>query len=506
MGSVAEKEAACRDAKEHDERKVRIMSSFMKKLGAGAVIGLAFGILAAFGFIGVTKVWKMVFPAKADVSAKIEADIDRSAGAEDESDKPDIIRKTENSQKVGNASLMKAVENSSTEDNGEVGMSVTQLAKNNLPCVVSITNTSVKQLRDMWGNGIREYEDVSRGSGIIIGQTDDELLIVTNSHVVNGADSITVGFVDSEIYDAVAKGEDSEIDLAVIGVKMSDIKKETLDEIKVAVIGDSDKLQVGEQVVAIGNAIGYGQSVTTGIVSALNRDIPDDDAETCYIQTDAAINPGNSGGALLNMKGEVIGINSAKIMSTYVEGMGYAIPMNVADPTIETLMNRKARDKVDDDKAGYLGITGVSVDSQTSTMYGIPEGIYLQEIIEDGPADEAGLHKGDIIKKFDGVSVSTIADLRSKLDYYEAGEKVDLIVCRQEDGEYVDKTFTITLSARKDYEKTSDDKDSDSDDKDSKKDEPDEKDDEKPGQDQSIQDYYEQLPDELKEFFFGFGR
>lgn len=178
-------------------------------------------------------------------------------------------------------------------------MSVTELAKNNLPCVVSITNTSVKQLRDMWGNGIREYENVSRGSGIIIGETDDELLIATNSHVVNGADSITVGFVDSEIYDATVKGEDSEIDLAVIGIKMSDIKKSTLDEIKIAVIGDSSALSVGEQVVAIGNAVGYGQSVTTGIVSALDRDIPDDDAEMCYIQTDAAINPGNSGGALL---------------------------------------------------------------------------------------------------------------------------------------------------------------------------------------------------------------
>ena len=364
----------------------------------------------------------------------------------------------------------------------------------------------------MWGNRM-PYDDVSRGSGIIIGQTDEELLIVTNSHVVNGADSITVGFVDSEIYDATVKGEDSEIDLAVIGVKMSDLKEETLDEIKVAVIGDSDDLQIGEQVVAIGNAMGYGQSVTTGIVSVLDIDVPDDDSENHYIQTDAAINPGNSGGALLNMKGELIGINSAKIMSTMVEGMGYAIPINTANPTIESLMNRKNRDKVDEEKAGYLGITGVSVDSQTSKMYDIPVGIYIQEVTEDGPAEKAGLQKADILKKFDGVSVTTIAELREKLDYYTAGEKVDVVIARQEDGEYKEQTVTVTLQSRKgtalDKDKA-DEENSDKDkkdDKDEKKDKNDKKDND--GSDQSEMDEFEQfnsLPDELKDFFFGFGR
>ena len=477
------------------------MGNFFKKVGAGAVIGLAFGIVAAFGFFGVTKFMKLVFPGGAQTTkteaavttTEVKVDADKAAGK---------VEKAEKNEKIQNASLTIAVDNDKTSGQDEVGMSVTQLAKNNLPCVVSITNTSVKQLRDMWGTGIREYEDVSRGSGIIIGQNDEELLIVTNSHVVNGADSITVGFVDSEIYDATVKGEDTEMDLAVIGVKMTDIKKDTADAIKVAVIGDSDALEVGEQVVAIGNAIGYGQSVTTGIVSALNRDVPDDDMETCYIQTDAAINPGNSGGALLNMKGEVIGINAAKIMSTYVEGMGYAIPMSTANSTIEALMNRKSRDKVDEARAGYLGITGVSVDAQTSTMYGIPEGIYLQEIIEDGPAEKAGLLKGDIIKKFDGVSVSTIADLRSKLDYYEEGEKVDLIICRQEDGEYTEKTVTVTLAAREIVEEA--DKSDENQEKDSRGDR-DGKDD-KNGKDQPIEDYYDQIPDELKEFFFGFGR
>lgn len=488
------------------------MSNFWKKTGTGAAIGLAFGVLGAFGFAGVTRVINIVFPEnKTQITAEVteENSSDEDVKSEDKDAKESKSEKTDAGEdKVENASLTKAVDDGKVASaGGEVGMSVTELAENNLPCVVSITNTTVQTLRDMWGNGVREYENVSRGSGIIIGQTDDELLIATNSHVVNGADSITVGFVDSEIYDAVVKGADSEIDLAVIGVKMSDIKKDTLDKIKVAVIGDSDSLKVGEQVVAIGNAIGYGQSVTTGIVSALDRDVPDDGNETHFIQTDAAINPGNSGGALLNMKGEVVGINSAKIASTYVEGIGYAIPMETANPIIEMLMNRKTRDKVDEDKAGYLGITGVSVDAQTSTMYGIPEGIYLQEVTEDGPAQKAGLHKGDIIKKFDGVSVASIAELRNNLDYYEAGEKVELTICRQEDGEYVDKTVTVTLTTRKDagIEDGKDKGKEPEDGKDKKdKDEADGKESDQNGK--SAEDLYNSLPDEFKDFFFGFGR
>ncbi len=473
---------------------------FWKKAGIGALVGIIFGVTAAAGFIGVKSAANFFFPQKVESSEEVQ---DKTAKAEDDkADKKDKEETDSSKSKVESATLTKTFDDGS-EGYAKSGMSVTELAKNNLPCVVSITNTSVQQLRDMWGQAYRDFENVSKGSGVIIGQTDEELLIATNSHVVSGADSITVGFVDSEIYDAVVKGADDEIDLAVIGVKMSEIKKDTLDRIKVAVIGDSDKLEVGEQVVAIGNAIGYGQSVTTGIVSALGRDIPDDNVDTQYIQTDAAINPGNSGGALLNMKGEVIGINSAKIASTYVEGIGYAIPMNVASPTIETLMNRKTRDKVDEDKAGYLGITGVSVDEQTSKMYGIPVGIYLQEVIEDGPAEEAGLHKGDIIKKFDGVSVSSIADLREKMDYYEAGEKVEVTFCRQEDGEYVDKTVSVTLTTRDkigfEEEKNNEVKEDDG--KDKGKDNG-----EKPDRDDRGADAFNSLPDELKEFFFGFGR
>ena len=478
---------------------------FWKKAGIGALVGIIFGVTAAAGFIGVKSAVNYFLPQKVESS---EVTADEAAGDEedraDKKDKKDTKETESSKSKVESATLTKTLDDGS-DGYAKSGMSVTELAKNNLPCVVSITNTSVQKLRDMWGNALRDFENVSKGSGVIIGQTDEELLIATNSHVVSGADSITVGFVDNEIYDAVVKGADDEIDLAVIGVKMSDLKKDTLDQIKVAVIGDSDKLEVGEQVVAIGNAIGYGQSVTTGIVSALGRDIPDDDVETEYIQTDAAINPGNSGGALLNMKGEVIGINAAKIASTYVEGIGYAIPMNVASPTIETLMNRKSRDKVDEDKAGYLGITGVSVDEQTSKMYGIPVGIYLQEVVEGGPAEEAGLHKGDIVKKFDGVSVSSIADLREKMDYYEAGEKVEVTFCRQEDGEYVDRTVSVTLTTKEkigfdDEKKNESDKDDDRDKgKDGKKDDKKDKGD-------NNGNYLDSLPDELKEFFFGFGR
>ena len=490
-----------------DERRVYIMG-FWKKTGIGACIGLAFGATAAAGFIGMKAVTQKIFPDKSGVTAKIEAEVETDSK---DSDKAKAGTDTID-REVKNASLTMAVAGEGSSKASGAGMSVTELAKENIPCVVSITNSSVQVIRDMWGNSM-PFDNVSRGSGIIVGQTDEELLIVTNAHVVKDAETITVGFVDSEIYDATVKGADNEIDLAVIGIQKSELKQDTLDAIKIAVIGDSDALEVGEQVVAIGNAMGYGQSVTTGIVSALERDVPDDQTETAYIQTDAAINPGNSGGALLNMNGEVIGINSAKIASAYVEGMGYAIPMKIANPTIETLMNRKSRDKVDEEKAGYLGITGVSVDSQTSKMYGIPEGIYLQEVIEDGPADKAGLLKGDIIKKFDGVSVSSIAELREKMDYYEAGEKVDVVFCRQEDGEYVDKTVSVTLTTKsdvgfKDEDKGKGDDDADKDgsvDKD--KDKKEDKNNDKEQKDKDGEkDYFNSLPDELKEFFFGFGR
>lgn len=290
-----------------------------------------------------------------------------------------------------------------------------------------------------------QQEVESQGSGIIIGKNDEELLIVSNNHVVADADTLSVGFIDNQAYEAVVKGTDAENDLAVIAVKLSDISEDTMSKIKVATVGDSDSLKVGEQVVAIGNALGYGQSVTTGIVSATNRQVGDSESENGFIQTDAAINPGNSGGALLNMRGELIGINSAKLASTEVEGMGYAIPVSTASPIMEDLMNRTTREKVSEDQAAALGISGENVDQSISDAYGIPKGVLVAEVTEGGAAQKAGVKEGSVITKFDGTSVSTIEELKNLLSYYAAGETVDMVVKIADNGEYVEQTISITL-------------------------------------------------------------
>lgn len=343
---------------------------------------------------------------------------------------------------------------------------VADVAAEVMPAVVSITNKSVQEVQDIFGmyghyfgygggnNGGYTIEQESVGSGIIIGQSDDELLICTNNHVVEGASEITVGFVDDEIYEAVVKGTDAGNDLAVVAVSLSDLSDDTLDQVKVAQIGNSDDLVVGEQVVAIGNALGYGQSVTTGIVSALNRTIQLDGYDnTQLIQTDAAINGGNSGGALLDMNGHVIGINSAKVSESGVEGMGYAIPISYAQPILEDLMNKKTRtETVSEEDSAYIGITGESVSSEMTEFYGIPKGIFITEVGEDSPAEEAGLQKGDIITKFDGSSVTRMSDLKEMLAYYAAGEEVKLVVSTADNGEYKEREVTLTLGALADYQ------------------------------------------------------
>lgn len=338
---------------------------------------------------------------------------------------------------------------------------VSDVAAAVMPAVVSITNKTVQEVQSLYGRYGRygfgggetyTYETESCGSGIIIGENDEELLICTNNHVVEGATEITVGFVDDEVCTAVVKGTDASNDLAVVAVKIADISDDTLSEIKIAEIGNSDELLVGEQVVAIGNALGYGQSVTTGIVSALNRTIDLDGYNAELIQTDAAINPGNSGGALLDMQGRVIGINSAKASSSGVEGMGYAIPISYAQPILEDLMNKKTRtETVDEADSAYIGISGQGVTDEMSELYGIPKGIYLTEVQEGSPAEEAGLTKGHVITKFDGSSVSSMEDLREMLPYYAAGEEVPVTVSYQSDGEYVEEKLTLTLGAAEDY-------------------------------------------------------
>ncbi len=327
--------------------------------------------------------------------------------------------------------------------------SVSAIAEAAMPSLVAITNKSVQEMQSMFGQ-TQAYESESSGSGIIIGKTDTELLMVTNNHVVSGAQDLSVGFVDESVAEAAVKGTDAEHDIAVIAVKLSDLSEDTLSAIRVIEIGSSSNLEVGEQVVAIGNALGYGQSVTTGIVSALNREVTIDNTTNTLIQTDAAINPGNSGGALLNMSGQLVGINSAKYSDTSVEGMGYAIPVDDVVDIIENLMNRQVRtEKAAEGEQGFLGISGQDVTSEVSQAYDMPKGIYITSVETGSAAERAGLQKGDIITKFDGTSVSTLADLKEQIAYYKTGEQVEITYSTQENGQYVEKTATVTLGQSK---------------------------------------------------------
>lgn len=436
-------------SKKHQKKPMAMGKKFGLLVAAAAV----FGIVAGGTFQAVNYVGDKMFPGE---TTKIES--------------------TATTQ--SSSATAKGV---STSQGGE---SVAEVAKNVMPSIVSITGISVQEIPNYFGFGTQQYQGQSSGSGIIVGQNDTELLIATNNHVVKDANSLTVCFTDQdgnavtandlentsaessdsstqlENGTAVAaqiKGTDSDNDLAVISVKLSDIPKDVLSQIKVATLGDSDSLTVGEQVVAIGNALGYGQSVTSGYVSALNKKVSSENANSTFIQTDAAINPGNSGGALLNMKGELIGINSAKIASDEVEGMGFAIPISKAEPILDNLMSKKTREKVEDEnKAAYLGITCKNVTSEASEMYNMPVGVFVDSVVENGPAEEAGLKAGDIIRKIDGTSVETYDNLVSQLEYYEAGEKIEFEISRADGGEYKDQTITVTLGAKKDAQTSTD--------------------------------------------------
>lgn len=335
-------------------------------------------------------------------------------------------------------------------------LDVSTVASENMAAMVSINTVSVEEVKNyygMFGGQSSSQETQSSGSGIIIGQNDTELLCVTNAHVINGADNISVCFVDGSAVEASVKGSDTDNDLAVISVKLSDISDDTKSQIKVATIGDSSSLKVGEQVVAIGNALGYGQSVTSGIVSGLNRQL--DDSNISMIQPDAAINPGNSGGALLNMSGEVIGINTAKAAATEVEGMGYAISMSDAMPVIEELMTKTTREKVSDENASYLGISARDISSDMSSAYGIPEGIYVTSVASGSAAEKAGITEQSVITKFDGVSVSTVSALESRLEYYAAGETVEVTLQVNTGSGYTEKTVSVTLGSASEKQSSS---------------------------------------------------
>ena len=322
------------------------------------------------------------------------------------------------------------------------GMDVSTIAENVMPSVVAINISAIVEQQGMFGY-TQQYEAEGSGSGIIIGENDSELLMVTNNHVVSDATTVNVTFADGESYEAQVKSTDSDTDLAIVVVKLSDIKESTMNQIKIATIGDSDSLKVGEQVVAIGNALGYGQSVTTGIVSAKDR--TNSTNTTPLIQTDAAINPGNSGGALLNMKGEVIGINSSKYSDTTVEGMGYAIPITAVQDRLDDLMNRQTREKVDESEKGYLGISCATVSSDVSEAYGIPEGVLVTDVASKSAAENAGIKANYVITKIDGQSISSAEDLTEKLNYYAVGETVPITYEYLKDDAYVEKTVDVTL-------------------------------------------------------------
>ena len=322
---------------------------------------------------------------------------------------------------------------------------VSDIVEQAMPSIVSITNMSIQEVQSFFGQ-TQEQESESLGSGIIVQQSDTELLIATNNHVVEGADTLTVTFVDDENVEANIKGTDPSKDLAIVAVPLESIKDSTMDAIAIATLGDSNEVQVGEPAIAIGNALGYGQSVTTGIVSATNRQIDMDGFDSELIQTDAAINPGNSGGALLNANGAVIGINTAKISSSVAEGMGYAIPISDASEVLTNLMNRETRTRVSDEERGYLGITGQDVSSDIGEAYNMPTGVYISEVTKGGGAEQAGLARGTIITGMEGVTIDSMETLQDQLSYYAVGETVELTVqVPASGGEYQEQTVSVTL-------------------------------------------------------------
>lgn len=431
------------DPKERMRKKV-------KKAAGIALCAVLAGGLAAGSFEGVNAVtgWN---------SSKVEA-----ASSEKENT---TLLQTKSKEKDKSDS-----KDDSKSEKAKGSLDVSDIAAEGMKSVVAITTKSVQDVQNYLGyygfggsQGYTTQQEVEgSGSGIIVGKNDDNLLIATNYHVVEGADTVSVTCIDGETYEATVNGYDEDKDLAVVSVALSDISDDTMDQIQVATMGSSDDLKVGEQVVAIGNALGYGQSVTTGIVSAKNRKLNSDGSEgdedsdaVNLIQTDAAINPGNSGGALLNMNGEVIGINSAKLASTEVEGMGYAIAISDVTDTLENLMNETPRDKVDNH--GVLGITGMSVSEEAVKYYGVPEGVLVSEVTDGGVADKAGIKEKTIITEFDGKRIRSIEELVSRLEYYEPGEEVDVTIEVADGDSYKEKTVTVTLGENSEKNQDSDD-------------------------------------------------
>lgn len=349
---------------------------------------------------------------------------------------------------AGDGQVAAASEIAQQQSASAVVTDVTQVVEAVMPACVSITNNFTQTVQDFWGQTYSQDETAS-GSGIIIGENEQELLIVTNNHVVDSTEQLYVQFIDGETVEAQVKGTDASADLAVVAVKLDTIADSTKQEICIARMGDSDSLKIGEPAIAIGNALGYGQSVTTGVISALNRKIESSNSEegTSLIQTDAAINPGNSGGALLNMRGEVIGINSNKIGGSSIEGMGYAIPISTARPIIEDLMERQTRTKYSEEERGYLGISCINVTSDLSENFSMPQGIFVAQVYSGTGAEAAGLVRGNIVVAFDGVTVQNQEELTKQMQYYKAGESVEITIMVNSANGYQQKNVTVTLSS-----------------------------------------------------------
>ena len=349
---------------------------------------------------------------------------------------------------TGDGQVAAASEIAQQQSASAVVTDVTQVVEAVMPACVSITNNFTQTVQDFWGQTYSQDETAS-GSGIIIGENEQELLIVTNNHVVDSTEQLYVQFIDGETVEAQVKGTDASADLAVVAVKLDTIANSTKQEICIARMGDPDSLKIGEPAIAIGNALGYGQSVTTVVISALNRKIDSSNSEegTSLIQTDAAINPGNSGGALLNMRGEVIGINSNKIGGSSIEGMGYAIPISTARPIIEDLMERQTRTKYSEEERGYLGISCINVTSDLSENFSMPQGIFVAQVYSGTGAEAAGLVRGNIVVAFDGVTVQNQEELTKQMQYYKAGESVEITIMVNSANGYQQKNVTVTLSS-----------------------------------------------------------
>ncbi len=408
----------------HEEKKLGIGQKIMLSIS----LGLFFGIFAGVGFYGVMQVTGALQNNEVEIDSPVQ-------------EKTDLVdlQPGETIPQIQQAGS--SIVYTGTQAN------VSGIVKDVMPAMVSIIN-NYTEVTSFWGQTYREDLSAS-GSGIIVAKSDTELLIVTNHHVVSDANQLLVTLIDNTQVEARIKGMDADMDLAVIAISLDDLNDETLNNIAIATLGDSDNLELGEQVIAIGNALGYGQSVTVGYISALDREIElDDGSIKSFIQTDAAINPGNSGGALLNAAGQVIGINSNKIGGSSIEGMGYAIPITTASPIIADLMERRTRNKVADSDIGYLGIGPQDVTDQISLLYGMPKGVYVTSVQEGSAAETAGMNKGDVITKFDGSRITCFSDLQTTLQYYASGDTVKVTVMRPENGEYVERELTLTLGKK----------------------------------------------------------